>query len=195
MIFFYFCRKIFTNLNIFIMKKLSLLIIVLLATCTVAMAQPRAIGGRIGWSIGASYQHQIGEKNMLQADLDFLGYGWWGFQGTATFNWLIPLVSVSAGELNLYPGVGLGGGYEWWGGYSRRIWNTGNYYGLGANGFVGVAGMIGVEWRFKFPLQLSFEYRPLIGPTFYRGGGVGYYFHGLYTGAIAVGARYTFGKK
>ena len=80
------------------MKKLSLLTIILLATCTVAMAQPRAIGGRIGYNIGASYQHQIGEKNMLQADLDFYGLGWWGMQGTVTFNWIIPLVSVNAGN-------------------------------------------------------------------------------------------------
>ena len=177
------------------MKKLSILAIFFIATCSVVMSQPRAIGGRIGWGIGPSYQHQIGEKNMIQADLDFIGYGWWGIQGTVTFNWLIPLVSVNAGELNLYPGVGIGGGYEWWGGgwylYSSR-W--------GGNGFIGVAGMIGVEWRFKFPLQLSFGYRPVIGPTFYRNyyfknDRVDFYYHGLYSSAIAIGVRYKFGSK
>jgi len=101
------------------MKKLSLFALILIATCTVAFAQPRAIGGRIGYNIGASYQHQIGEKNMLQADLDFYGLGWWGIQGTVTFNWIIPLVSVNAGDLNLYPGVGLGGGYEFLG---KVVW-------------------------------------------------------------------------
>jgi hypothetical protein len=181
-----------------IMKRLSLFAIILIAFCTVALAQPRAIGGRIGWGIGPSYQHQIGAKNMLQADVDLIGYGWWGVQGTVTFNWLIPLVSVSAGELTLYPGVGVGGGYEWWsggywGGY-RGYYGRG--YGWGGTGFVGVAGMIGVEWSFKFPLQLSFEYRPVIGPSFYRGGGgVGFYWHGLYASAIAIGVRYKFGGK
>ena len=192
------------------MKKLSLLAIIVIATCTVAMAQPRAIGGRLGWDIGASYQHQIGEKNMIQADLDFLGYGLWGTQATVTFNWLIPLVSVSAGELNLYPGVGVGGGYEWWvrrGIIVHADWppsSSGyyNYYRYGT-GFVGVAGMIGVEWRFKFPLQLSFEYRPLIGPEFYiynknyygNPPSVGFYYHGLWAGAVAIGVRYKFGGK
>jgi hypothetical protein len=177
------------------MKKVSILVILLIATCMIALAQPRAIGGRIGFDIGASYQHQIGEKNMIQADLDFLGCGLWGVQGTATFNWLIPLVSVTAGELNLYPGVGIGGGYEWW--RSAYEWRYDYDYhrrGLGT-GFVGVAGMIGLEWCFKFPLQLSFEYRPLIGPEFYRHGDVRFYWNGLWTSAVAIGVRYKFGGK
>ncbi|MCL2245726.1 MAG: hypothetical protein FWC10_01235 [Lentimicrobiaceae bacterium] len=183
------------------MKRLSIFAIILMATCTVAMAQPRAIGGRIGWGIGPSYQHQIGEKNMIQADLDFLGYGWWGVQATATFNWLIPLLSVDAGALNLYPGVGIGGGYEWLGNRVYFLESNAKNWGTG---FIGVAGMIGIEWSFKFPLQLSFEYRPLIGPCFYNkytsywdgteSVGVDFYYHGLYSGAIAIGVRYKFGK-
>jgi len=174
------------------MKKLSLLAIILIATCAIAMAQPRAIGGRLGWNIGASYQHQIGEKHMIQADLDFIGYGLWGPQGTVTFNWIIPLVSVDAGKLNLYPGVGVGGGYRWW-----------------SHGFVGVAGMIGIEWTFKFPLQLSFEYRPLIGPSLYQEYfyddfgwitdkkriGACFNYGGLWSSAVAIGVRYKFGGK
>jgi len=176
------------------MKKLFLFVFFLLATCIVVMAQPRAIGGRIGWSLGPSYQHQIGEKNMIQADIDFIGYGWWGTQATVTFNWLIPLVSVNAGELNLYPGVGVGGGYEWWGTGKLYSWGA---YRWGGKGFVGVAGMIGVEWRFKFPLQLSFEYRPLIGPAFYNGyytkkDRIDFYYNGLFSSAIAFGVRYKF---
>ena len=185
------------------MKKTLLLAIILIATCAVAMAQPRAIGGRLGWSIGPSYQHQIGEKNMLQADIDFIGYGWWGAQGTVTFNWLIPLVDVSAGQLNLYPGVGVGGGYEWrWSGL--LLWD--HSYKYHGTGFVGVAGMIGIEWRFKFPLQLSLEYRPLIGVElskrynwgshiYDKGIGANFYYNGLWSSAIAVGVRYKFGGK
>ena len=170
------------------MKKLSLVAIILLVACTVAMAQPRAIGVRLGWNIGASYQHQIGEKNMIQADIDFIAYGLWGTQGTVTFNWIIPLVSVDAGKLNLYPGVGVGGGYHWW-----------------RYGFVGVAGMVGIEWTFTFPLQLSFEYRPLIGLKLYgqprhedgpnRTNIAFLYKNGLWESAIAVGVRYKFGGK
>jgi len=176
------------------MKKLSFFAIILLATSTVAMAQPRAVGGRIGWSLGPSYQHQIGEKNMIQADIDFIGYGWWGTQATVTFNWLIPLLSVNAGELILCPGVGVGGGYEWWGGSRNKSLYTPKRWG---QGFVGIAGMIGLEWNFKFPLQLSFEYRPLIGPSFNRGSNtkkdrVDFYYNGLYSSAVAIGVRYRF---
>ena len=184
------------------MKKLSLLALILIATCTVAFAQPRAIGGRIASSIGISYQHQIGEKNMIQADLDFLIYGLWGTQGTVTFNWLIPLVDVSAGQLNLYPGVGLGGGYEWWGSGLPLWWDSSyKYHGIG---FVGVAGIIGLEWNFKFPLQLSFEYRPLIGvelsrgytwKDYYKNINAKFYYNGLWMSAVAVGVRYKFGGK
>jgi hypothetical protein len=187
------------------MKKLSLLTIILIVTCTIAMAQPRAIGGRFGWSIGPSYQHQIGEKNMIQADVDFLFYGIDGVQGTVTFNWIIPLLSVSAGSLNLYPGVGVGGGYEWWGRYRGYYQPVGSepYTRLGA-GFLGVAGMIGVEWNFKFPLQLSVEYRPLIGVELYRRHSftdgryethTGFYMSGLWASAATIGVRYRFGGK
>ena len=173
------------------MKKLSLLIIVLLATCTVALAQPRAIGGRISYSIGASYQHQIGEKNMLQADLDLLGY-WWGGQGTVTFNWIFPIKSWDVCALNWYAGVGVGGGYRW----GWRTWGWyGGWYNWGGYGFVGAAGMVGFECNFKFPLQLSVEYRPVIGPRLYRDGGVGFYYDGLYLTAVAIGVRYKFGGK
>jgi hypothetical protein len=183
------------------MKKLLLAIIVI-ATCTMTMAQPRAIGGRIGYDIGVSYQHQIGEKNMIQADVDLIAWGLCGIQGTATYNWLIPLVSVSAGNLNLYPGVGLGAGFEWLG-YSP------SWYGVASGGgtFMGVAGMIGVEWNFKFPLQLSVEYRPLIGVNLYRIHyhypedyhyspiNARFYMHGLWASAAAISVRYKFGGK
>jgi hypothetical protein len=188
------------------MKKLSVLAVILVATCAVAVAQPRAIGGRLGWSIGPSYQHQIGEKNMIQADVDFLFYGIDGVQGTVTFNWIIPLVSVSAGSLNLYPGVGIGGGYERFINSLVYTWNTWNLFhsARSGSGFIGVAGMIGVEWNFKFPLQLSVEYRPLIGTEFYRtrsyDDSITKHVHfpykrGLWASAAAIGVRYKFGGK
>jgi len=186
------------------MKKLSLLIIILIATCTVAMAQPRAIGGRLPiLSFGASYQHGIGEKNMLQADIDLLDY-WRGIQGTLTYNWLFPIKSWDVCNLNWYAGVGVGGGYAWrplgWWGYGRYYYYGGYGYGYGGwkgygYGFVGAAGMIGIECNFKFGLQVSFDYRPLIGPEIYKGGSAKYFVEGLYIGAINFGVRYKFGGK
>ena len=174
------------------MKKLSLLIVVLVATCTVALAQPRAIGGRLAYGVGPSYQHSLGEKNMLQADLDILGY-WWGIQGTVTYNWIFPITTFNSGNLNWYAGVGAGGGYAW-SGWTRGWynWSKWNNNGWGGYGFVGAAGMIGIECNFNFGLQLSVDWRPLFGPRFYRGGGVGYYLPGLYAGAPGVGIRYKF---
>ena len=180
------------------MKKTSLLVIILVATCAIAMAQPRAIGGRIGYSLGVSYQHQIGEKNLIQADIDILKYGWCGTQGTVTFNWIVPLKSWEKANWNLLAGVGVGCGYEWWGGSAREDWYRWNSWWSKSGGFIGVAGMIGLEWNFKFPLQLSVEYRPLIGTKLYRLDNltnVGFYYHGLCTSAVAIGVRYKFGGK
>jgi len=175
------------------MKKLTLLAIIVIATCTVALAQPRAIGGRLAYSIGPSYQHSIGEKNMIQADLDILGY-WWGVQATGTYNWIFPIHSWDVCALNWYAGVGVGGGYRWgwgWHGYYGGNWNR---WSGGGYGFVGAAGMIGIECNFKFGLQLSMDWRPLIGPSLYKGG-AGFYVEGLYAGAVGLGVRYKFGGK
>jgi len=204
---FLFLPKIIINQNVFIMKKLSLLIIILIATCTVALAQPRAVGGRIGFGIGASYQHEFGDKNMLQVDLDVAGF--YSIQATATYNWIFPISSWSGpGSWNYYAGVGFGAGYAWWGDWVRwvsRAYGGAKFGGYGAGhgcGFVGVAGMIGVEYNFKFPMQISVDYRPIIGPCFYKKGvnydkkgkerNADYYYSGLVSSAISVALRYNF---
>ncbi len=110
--------------------------------------------------------------------MDFPGYSW-GIQATATYNWIFGINSwTGPGSWNWYAGVGGGVGYYWWGWWSR--------------GYVGVAGMIGVEYNFDFPLQLSIDWRPLIGPYFGRGKDVGFNTWGLYESAFALGIRYKF---
>ena len=132
------------------MRKTLILAIILIATVTISLAQPRAIGGRFGWGVSPSYQHSIGEKNMLQVDIDFLGF-YLGIQPTVTYNWIFPINSWNKpGSWNWYAGGGVAGSIYW-----KRAKNWGT---------VGVAGMIGVEYNFKFPLQLAFEYRPVVGP-------------------------------
>ena len=181
------------------MKKLSLFTIILIAACTVAMAQPRAIGGRIAYGVGVSYQHSLGEKNMLQVDLDFPSY-YWGVQGTVTYNWIFPINSWKhAGSWNWYAGVGGGVGYQW---YNWLGWGWGwnyNHNRVWRGAFVGAAGMIGVEYNFSFPLQLSLDWRPVIGPIIGKkwdgNTGASFYAQGLYSSAIALGVRYKFGGK
>jgi len=198
------------------MKKLTVLMIILFATCAVAMAQPRAVGGRLGFGIGASYQHNVGD-NMIQVDLDIAGFH--AIQGTATYNWVFPISSWNKeGSWNWYAGVGAGIGYSWWGdwiglnAHARKAWKGyggyGSYagWGFGAGpgagcGFVGVAGLIGVEYNCKFPMQVFVDYRPVIGPCFYSNKfaadgkyykKVDFYYDGLIASALTVGLRYNF---
>jgi hypothetical protein len=126
---------------------------------------------------------------MLQVDLDFLWF-YWGdqtacFQVTTTYNWIFPIKSWSgSGSWNWYAGVGVGGGM-WWN--SKEA------------GFLGAAGVIGVEYNFKFPLQLALEYRPIIGSwiSSYRDTEwktiryyAGFNYFGLCGGGLAI--RYKF---
>jgi len=168
------------------MRKILFLAIIFILTITISLAQPRAVGVRVGWGIGASYQHDFGVKNMLQVDLDFFSFEA-GLQATATYNWIFPFNSWKrAGSWNWYAGVGGGIGMlmpGWW----EHIDPTklkGAFTGL-----AGVAGMIGVEYNFKFPLQLSLDYRPLFSPLLFKGG-AGFNMFGVFGGGFAV--RYKF---
>lgn len=154
------------------MKKVILGIVFLIGVAAAVQAQPRAIGGRIGWGLEASYQHGFGSSNMLQADLGLLGFR--GISGVVTYDWIWGFNSwKEKGSWNWYAGVGGGAGFSW-----HR-----NGYG-----YIGVAGMIGVEYNFWFPLQLSLDYRPVIGPYFGSGGG--FFSDGLV--GIALSVRYKF---
>jgi hypothetical protein len=154
------------------MKKVILGVVFVIGVVTAVQAQPRAIGGRIGYGLEASYQHGFGGSNMLQADLGLPGFG--GIAGTVTYDWIWGINSwKEKGEWNWYAGVGGGLGFSWW-------WHNRFY--------IGVAGMVGVEYNFWFPLQLSLDYRPVIGPYF--GDGAGFYHRGLWD--IALSVRYKF---
>ena len=67
------------------MKKVILVCIIAVSSLSIVSAQPRAIGGRIGVDLEASYQHSIGSKKYLQLDLGLPGYAY-GVQGVVTFN-------------------------------------------------------------------------------------------------------------
>jgi len=166
------------KLKYYNMKKKSLFILMfLVAVATAAFAQPRAVGGRFGYGgygFEASYQHSIGSSNMVQVELELPAFA--GIEVAATYDWIFPIRSwQEKGELNWYAGVGAGAGYFW-----------------PASGYVGAAGRIGVEYNFWVPLQLSFDWRPIVGPVFTGATDVGFNAGGLYAGAIAFGIRYKF---
>ena len=159
------------------MKKLLVLVALIAISAVAVNAQKRAIGARLGYGLEFSYQHNMGEKNMLEVEVGLPAFS--GIEAAATYDWLFPISSwKEAGSWNWYAGVGAGAGYSW-------LWGWGNY------GYVGVAGRIGVEYNFDFPLSLSLDWRPIFGPRF-GSGKIGFYDGGLYYGAIAWGIRYRF---
>ena len=179
------------------MKKLILIAILAISGFVAAVAQPRAIGANIGYGLDVSYQHSIGNDNMIDLSVNlpcFTGIG-----ATATYDWINPF-----------------GLYIPWNNKGEWNWNLGVGAGLGIYGFsapsfyLGAVGHVGVEYNFWFPLQLSIDWRPNIGfvtgggggydtgvgmtaraPRALDGGGVQFNTQGLYTG-ITIGVRYLF---
>lgn len=162
------------------MKKLVLLSLFMVAMATAAFAQPRAIGARLGGGLEVSYQHLLGEENMISAELGLpiTIEGGFGLSAAATYDWLNPgghmIPWEHKGSWNWYAGVGASAGF----------------YGFNnIAGFGGVAGRIGVEYNFWFPLQLSLDYRPVVGICG-ANGHVDINYNGFY--GIALGVRYVF---
>ena len=159
------------------MKK-SLILAAILGVISVgsAVAQPRAIGANIGYGIDLSYQHSLGEANMIDVSVNVPFFE--GIGATATYDWVNPFGAVIPWD---YEG-------QW-------NWNLGVGAGLGIYGFkapafyAGVVGHVGISYDFWFPMQLSLDYRPNIGIV----GGEGLTFNtsGLYSG-ITLGVRYLF---
>ena len=158
------------------MKK-SLIVAALLFVLGTAsvIAQPRAVGVRLAYGVEFSYQHGMGD-NMLSIDAGLPGFN--GVEAAVTYDWINPFnTSIpwnNKGEWNWSLGVGGAAGFYWG----------------GSSAFVGVAGRVGVEYNFWFPLQLSVEWRPAFGPYF--GKPCGFYSGGLYAGGFAIGVRYKF---
>ena len=159
------------------MKKSLILAAILAVVCVgSAVAQPRAIGANIGYGIDLSYQHSLGEANMIDLSVNVPFFE--GIGATATYDWVNPFGAVIPWD---YEG-------QW-------NWNLGVGAGLGIYGFktpafyAGVVGHVGISYDFWFPMQLSLDYRPNIGIV----GGEGLTFNtsGLYSG-ITLGVRYLF---
>ncbi|MBP3574792.1 MAG: hypothetical protein J6J71_09420, partial [Prevotella sp.] len=71
------------------MKK-GLLLIAILAFVGAAtvVAQPRAVGVNIGSGFDISYQHALGEANMIDVSLNLPLFS--GIGATATYDWINP---------------------------------------------------------------------------------------------------------
>ena len=191
------------------MKRLTFIIILsVLAAC--AYAQPRAMGLRAGATgLEASYEHAMSPVQFIQGDLgmDF-GYnvnGRPGVRATAVYNfiWARPNWTTQ-GSWAIYAGPGLSLGFV----DDQVPYEIGDaILGHFDNGFmIGVVGQVGVEYTFRFPLQLALDVRPCFGLhvndgkfrdretglTVNYGGKTGFYDNGLLGFVPSLSIRYCF---
>lgn len=139
-----------------------------------AQAQKNAIGLRLGDNSGfggeVSFQTSFSKKNRLELDLGFRnqgnvyrGYGNNYYNGKGYGHNDVKLVGIYQWVFDIkngfkwYVGPGVGVGF----------YNSKNYYNVIADkyenktgAFAVITGDAGVEYNFKFPLQLSFDIRP-----------------------------------
>lgn len=161
------------------MKKLLLVAIMAVAGVAAVVAQPRAIGVNLGGTLDVSYQHAIGEANMIDLSVNVpVAVPGFGIGASATYDWINPFGTAipwnEKGEWNWSLGVGAGAGI----------------YGFKAPVvYAGVVGHVGVEYNFWFPLQLSVDYRPNIGVGI---AGKQVLFNDLGFYGVTLGVRYLF---
>jgi hypothetical protein len=152
------------------MKKILIIAAMMLAFAAAAVAQPRAAGLKLGWGSEASYQHTVNGADFVEATLglnDAIA-----FNASATYNFMIAQPQwTDKGEWGFYAGPGASLGMNLGTGTDR-------YFHISA------AGMVGLEYTFWFPLQLSFDIKPQFGVGFNHG------FH--WNIMPSLGARYRF---
>ena len=157
----------------------------------------------------ASYEHAMSPVQFIQGDLgmDF-GYnvnGRPGVRATAVYNfiWARPNWTTQ-GSWAIYAGPGLSLGFV----DDQVPYEIGDaIIGHYDNGFmIGVVGQVGIEYAFRFPLQLALEVRPCFGLhvndgkfrdretglTVNYGGKTGFYDNGLLGFVPSLSIRYCF---
>lgn len=112
------------------------------------------LGSNDGFGVEASYQRLLGNnKNRLEFDLGWRNNSDWNaVKLVGTYQWTFPIEN----------------GFHWYVGPGLGIGNTSyDYrtpYGRYDDSFtyLVLAGQIGIEYNFDFPLQLSLDFRPEI---------------------------------
>lgn len=156
------------------MKRLILTAILVIGMAATAFAQPKAIGGRLGWGIEASYQHNMGAgANFLEADLGLFAFT--GLNVSGIYNFMIAQPEwTTKGTWGFYAGPGVGAGISFLGPVQ-----------------VSVMGQVGLEYNFEKPVQISLDIRPQFGVQFY--GGSAYFYAGGLLGFVpCLAVRYRF---
>ena len=121
------------------MKKILSILITVLCFAAVANAQPKALGLRATYGAELSYQHYAGGQNFWEFD-------------AGVFDSLLDLVAIydfsiaPVGPFNFYAGPGA----------FVSILPGHDHDNLN----LGIAGQVGLEYTFPFPLQISLDWRP-----------------------------------
>ncbi len=129
------------------------------------------IGGGGGYGAEISYQRAMGgENNRLELDL--------GWRNDSNYD-AIKLVGLYQWVWNIE------GGFNWYAGAGAGIGNVDDNRDFDDGVFALIAGDIGIEYNFDFPLLLSLDFRPEIGFNDYDA-------VDNFTPDIALGIRYQF---
>ena len=196
------------------MKKSFIIAAIALVCGTMAYAQPRAIGGRLGWNEAFVYQHTLTDKTFIEANVGVFGVGYDTkanvFSGGIHVDfihewiWLTPNWT-ERGEWNWFAGVGANVGWLWSDLHPVKD-NTGFVANYNAQPLMaGAVANIGLEYTFWFPLSLAVDYRPTFGALIGKDAGstmmsdgttvvpFRFYMGGLFD--IAISVRYRFGMR
>jgi hypothetical protein len=114
-------------------------------------------GGNRGFGTEISYQRGLSSSNRLEFDLGWRSSGYNNndynaFKLIGLYQWVMPI----EGNFNWY--VGVGGGVGTWSYDNDRPPFDDNRKKDGS--FVALAGNIGIEYNFDFPLIISLDLRP-----------------------------------
>ena len=159
------------------MRRLSFILIAIIATTFVANSQPRALGLRAGMDCQLSYEHGMSSNDFIEVDLgvEFV-YGYAvGLNAAAGYNFMVAQPKwTQKGEWGFYAGPAVKMGYLWVGGY------------------LAVGAQVGLEYNSNFPLQVSLDIRPAAGVAI-EGGSCRIYGAEAILGSIAcLSVRYRF---
>ena len=123
------------------MKKSLLIALFAIACGTMAYAQPRAIGGRLGYGAEFSYEHGL-DNNMISLEVGVPGFS--TIEAACTYDWIDPFGAAvpwnEKGEWHWYMGVG---------GAVRWSWQV-----LDA-GFIGACGASSTNRPYRPPCRSS----------------------------------------
>lgn len=169
------------------MKKLFIFAVALILSAS-AFAQKapfkQAVGGKIGYGVGAEYQYYLSGKNFIDAGIS---YDWDNSMFVnAFYNWCWDIKQVKGLSWYVGPGAYIGGHF---GGITvpdlnKPIYSNSGYFGISVNA------QIGIQYVFdNMPLVLSCEWAPGIdvrlGSDMYSP--VGFAWRG-----VGIGAKYIF---